>query len=117
MLFRYLAVLILLHVQGLWFAVIDINLNSETSNEANSIPFFETNLDSDDKIHLYWTVDYDEETVNFEARVRASDHDWVAIGFSDRGAINNADFCVLWTDKKRNNKLQVHFVVLYISDL
>lgn len=107
MVLRYLAVLILLHLQGLWFTVIDNNFNSEPpTNDATSVPYFETNLDPDDKLHLYWTVDYEDETVNFEVRVRASDHDWIGIGFSDRGDITNADLCVLWTDRKRKNRFQ-----------
>lgn len=108
MLLRYLAILILFHLQGLWFAAIDSNLNGP-SDDANVVPYFETNLDPDDKLHLYWTVDYDEETVTFELRVRSSDHDWVGVGFSNRGAITSADLCILWTDKKRKNKFQVIF--------
>lgn len=107
MLLRYLAVLILLHLQGFWFAAIDNNFNSEPSDDASAVPYFEINLDPDDKLHLYWTVDYDEETVTFELRVRASDHDWVGVGFSDQGDITNADLCILWTDKKRKNRFQV----------
>lgn len=116
MLLRYLAVLILLHLQGFWFAAIDNNFNSEPSNDASAVPYFEINLDPDDKLHLYWTVDYDEETVTFELRVRASDHDWVGVGFSDRGEITNADLCILWTDKKRKNRFQVfkNFCTIYL---
>ncbi|GFQ71576.1 hypothetical protein TNCT_122141, partial [Trichonephila clavata] len=32
-------------------------------------------------MHLYWIVDYEEETVTFEVRARISEHDWIGIGF------------------------------------
>lgn len=108
MLLRCLAILILFQLQGVWFAAIDKSFNNNPSHDESTFPYFEVNLDPDDKLHLYWTVDYEEETVTFELRVRSSEHDWVGVGFSDRGEIKNADLCVLWTDKKRKNKFQVN---------
>ncbi|XP_035207387.1 dopamine beta-hydroxylase-like [Stegodyphus dumicola] len=101
-----LVVLFLFHIEGLRFAAVDNTLSSVPYHEEKAVPYFETTLDQDDKLHLYWTVDYEEETVTFELRVRASDHDWVGVGFSDRGSITNSDLCVLWTDKKRKNQFQ-----------
>ncbi|KAG8195957.1 hypothetical protein JTE90_028931 [Oedothorax gibbosus] len=108
MLFRILGLLVLLsQPDALRFATIDNSaLTLPSGGETNSILYFETGLDPDDRLHLYWTVDYDEETVTFELRAKTSDQDWIGVGFSDRGEITNADLCILWTDKKSKNRFQ-----------
>lgn len=106
MLLHFLGLLLLLQPDAFRFATIDNGLVTAPSRDA--IIYFETGLDPDDKLHLYWTVDYEEETVTFELRARASEQDWIGIGFSDRGEITNADLCILWTDKKSKNRFQVH---------
>ena len=47
-------------------------------------------------VELSWTVE--EDSVEMEVRSVLAHHDWLAIGFSDYGDLNNADFCVLWRD-------------------
>ncbi|GIX69823.1 dopamine beta-hydroxylase [Caerostris darwini] len=106
MLLCCLGVLLLMQGPTLQFSLADNSLVATPDNEASAIPYFETVLDPNDKLHLYWTVDYDEQTVTFELRARVPDHDWIGIGFSDRGEITNADLCILWTDKKRKNRFQ-----------
>ncbi|XP_055929694.1 dopamine beta-hydroxylase-like [Argiope bruennichi] len=106
MLIWCLGVLLLLHVVDLQFAVADNSLITIPEHDTNAVLYFETILDPNDKLHLYWTVDYEEETVTFELRARVADHDWIGVGFSDRGEITNADLCILWTDRKRKNRFQ-----------
>ncbi|GBL79541.1 Dopamine beta-hydroxylase [Araneus ventricosus] len=106
MLLRCLGVLLLLHIVDLRFVTADNSLITLPERDTNAVLYFETALDSNDKLHLYWIVDYEEETVTFELRARVSDHDWIGVGFSDRGEITNADLCILWTDRKRKNRFQ-----------
>ena len=47
-------------------------------------------------LELSWTVE--QESVEMEVKSVLADQDWLAIGFSDYGELNNADFCVLWRD-------------------
>ena len=47
-------------------------------------------------VELSWTADKDN--VEMEVRSVLANQDWLAIGFSDYGELNNADFCVLWRD-------------------
>ncbi|XP_042895000.1 dopamine beta-hydroxylase [Parasteatoda tepidariorum] len=89
-----------------WIFLLFTIVADANRQEKDSLLYFETPLDQDGKLYLYWIVDYDEETVTFEVRARASNHDWIGIGFSDRGEITNADLCILWTSKKRKNRFQ-----------
>ena len=45
-----------------------------------------------------WTLDYPAGTVSVEVHTAASRDHWVAVGFSDCGALTGADLCVLWRD-------------------
>ena len=47
-------------------------------------------------LELSWTAE--EDNVELEVRSVLGAQDWLAIGFSDYGELNNADFCVLWRD-------------------
>ncbi|KAL3171520.1 hypothetical protein MRX96_013722 [Rhipicephalus microplus] len=47
---------------------------------------------------LYWTVDYEAESLTAELKLDLPSDDWFTIGFSDRGDITLADVCVLWAD-------------------
>ncbi|XP_054721644.1 dopamine beta-hydroxylase-like [Uloborus diversus] len=100
------ALLFSLQLHGLWCAALDNGLTSSQYHQENAASYFEIPVDPEDKLHLFWNVDYEEEVVTFEMRVRAAEYDWVGVGFSDRGEITNADLCFLWTDKKRKNRFQ-----------
>ncbi|GFR09784.1 dopamine beta-hydroxylase [Trichonephila clavata] len=115
MLLRCLGVLLVLQVPGLRLTTADNSLITIPENNANAVLYFETVLDPNDKMHLYWIVDYEEETVTFEVRARISEHDWIGIGFSDRGEVKKADLCILWTDRKRKNRFQVKGMIFFIS--
>ena len=47
-------------------------------------------------VEVSWTVE--EDSLEMEVRSVLAHQDWLAIGFSDYGDLNNADFCVLWRD-------------------
>jgi hypothetical protein len=54
-----------------------------------------------------WTLDYPAETVGVEVHIPAERDHWVAVGFSDYGALRGADLCVLWRDWRGHTHLQV----------
>ncbi|KAK4873371.1 hypothetical protein RN001_015400 [Aquatica leii] len=66
---------------------------------------FEVALDEDSLITLAWSLDYSKEVVTFEVHL-PNDFGWFAIGFSDRGEIFPADYCVLWYNWKGRLKFQ-----------
>ena len=41
--------------------------------------------------------------------------DWVAVGFSDRGELTDADFCVFWVDWKEGAQVQVSTSTLFLG--
>jgi hypothetical protein len=59
-----------------------------------------------------WTLDYPASTVSVEVHTTAGKDHWVAVGFSDYGALEGADLCVLWRDWRGHTHLQVCFSVL-----
>ncbi|XP_074594272.1 dopamine beta-hydroxylase-like [Brevipalpus obovatus] len=60
---------------------------------------FQTALDGSDRFRLFWSVNYDLKSVNFEVRLRTNRiNQWFAIGLSDYGEVSNADFCIIWFD-------------------
>ncbi|RWS27720.1 Dopamine beta-hydroxylase-like protein [Leptotrombidium deliense] len=72
-------------------------------SNATNMTFFQTALDTDDKIHMFWSIDYKAELVTIELRLNVPDDKlWFAVGFSAYGQITNADLCILWMDKKLN---------------
>jgi hypothetical protein len=54
-----------------------------------------------------WILDYPAGIVNVEVHTAAGKDHWVAVGFSDYGALEGADLCVLWRDWKGHTHLQV----------
>jgi hypothetical protein len=54
-----------------------------------------------------WTLDYPAGTVTVEVHTTAGKDHWVAVGFSDYGALEGADLCVLWRDWRGHTHLQV----------
>lgn len=58
-------------------------------------------LDDTGRTAVYWTVDYADRSVKFEAHFHGGGPaDWLALGFSGRGNHTDADFCLAWTDWK-----------------
>lgn len=58
-------------------------------------------LDDTGRTAVYWTVDYADRSVKFEAHFDGGGPaDWLALGFSGRGNHTDADFCLAWTDWK-----------------
>ncbi|XP_008559438.1 dopamine beta-hydroxylase isoform X2 [Microplitis demolitor] len=55
--------------------------------------------------HFIILVEPTKEVIQFEIHFTAEDRAWFAIGFSDRGEITPADYCILWSDWH----LKVHF--------
>lgn len=80
--------------------------------ESKSINY-QLNLDPDNKYRLFWTVDYDSQSVLFELRlIENRPLDWFAFGFSDYGSIANADLCLLWYDRRKKIHFDVRFSFL-----
>jgi hypothetical protein len=54
-----------------------------------------------------WTLDYPAGTISVEVHSPAEKDHWVAVGFSDYGALGGADLCVMWRDWRGSTHLQV----------
>lgn len=67
-------------------------------------------LDGLSKIKLYWIIDYHSKQLTFEVHL-PKEFGWFALGFSDRGNLFPADYCLLWYDWKR----RAHFEVCITS--
>src|SRR5262249_16860579 len=94
-----------------------IKSDAETSvNDAYEQPkaaYYQTALDSDNKLKLFWSVDYEAEAVTMEVRaILNRKNDWLGIGFSDYGNITKADLCLLWFDKKSKAHFEVSRLLL-----
>lgn len=76
-------------------------LGSYIENNIYHVPLNEDNL-----ITLDWQIDYISENLIFEVHL-PSNFKWFAIGFSNRGELFPADYCVLWYNWKHNVHLQV----------
>lgn len=70
---------------------------------------FSVALDGSNTITLHWIVNYSSKKITFEVHL-PSNFGWFALGFSDRGKIFPADYCLLWYDWRR----RVYFQVLTI---
>ncbi|XP_026739132.1 tyramine beta-hydroxylase [Trichoplusia ni] len=62
----------------------------------------ESVLDPSGNLLLKWRVDYTLRKIKFRVSFsdKASPCNWFALGFSDRGNLNNSDACLFWTDYK-----------------
>ena len=88
--------------------ILDDNDNSTSLNSTSET--YQINLDPRDDFHLFWSPDYDDESLLFELRLKTRNHlDWFALGFSERGKISNGDFCVLWFDRRGLMHFEVCF--------
>lgn len=61
---------------------------------------------------MYWSLDYYEGKVRFEIHLPKK-IGWFALGFSDRGELEDADFCVLWRDWKGMQHFDVSFTPFF----
>lgn len=87
------------------------NSNNLAQNFAN-LTYFQSSLDGSDRYRLFWRVDYEAKSVDFEVRIKLKrPQQWFAIGFSDYGHVSNSDLCILWLDFD----LKVHFEVSFIA--
>ncbi|XP_057655440.1 tyramine beta-hydroxylase isoform X1 [Diorhabda carinulata] len=75
----------------------------------NGNGIYHVSLRGDNSIKLYWSLDYNSETVIFEIHI-PSDYGWFAIGFSDRGNLFPSDICLLWRDLKGISHLKDVYV-------
>ena len=56
-------------------------------------------LDTQEKMRLYWTVNWDAKMVSFA--VEAETTGWVGFGFSENGGMKGSDVVIGWV---KNNK-------------
>lgn len=66
-------------------------------------------LDPNGEVLLKWRVDYSIRKIQFELSLseEAPAFNWFALGFSDRGELENSDACLLWTDYKNREHFEV----------
>lgn len=81
-----------------------LHYSSKTKSVGNEI--FHVALKEDNSVTLDWIVNYITEQLQFEVHV-PSNFGWYAIGFSDRGELFPADFCILWYDWEKKLHFQV----------
>lgn len=58
-------------------------------------------------INKHYRVEPAKELINVEIHYASDESSWFAIGFSERGDVKPADYCILWIDWRRG----VHFQV------
>lgn len=83
-------------------------LHSFTKTESVRNPIFHVALKEDNSVTLDWIINYVTEELLFEVHI-PSNFGWYAIGFSDRGGLFPADFCILWYDWEKKLHFQVKF--------
>ena len=80
----------------------------EPNKNESTVNAFQIGLDSQNLYRLFWTIDYQTESLTLEVKTVLKDnYDWFAIGFSDYGETSGADLCILWFDRKRKLHFQV----------
>ncbi|KAJ8925001.1 hypothetical protein NQ315_001166 [Exocentrus adspersus] len=68
---------------------------------------YNVSLNEDNSVSLHWTLDYSSETVIFEIHLPA-EYGWFAVGFSIRGEIFPADYCLLWENHQGKLSLRAN---------
>lgn len=92
--------------------LLGVVLAGSSPQQHPTTPIYDVALDLNDTHHLYWRLDYVKEEVEFEVHTRGrARRPWLAVGFSDRGALEGGDLCVLWTDWHGRMHFQVCAVV------
>ncbi|KAJ8954020.1 hypothetical protein NQ318_004313, partial [Aromia moschata] len=66
---------------------------------------YNVSLNGDSSVSLHWKLDYSSDTIIFEVHL-PSHYGWFAIGFSDRGKLFPADYCLLWKNEGGKFSLQ-----------
>ncbi|KAG5875052.1 hypothetical protein JTB14_026183 [Gonioctena quinquepunctata] len=69
---------------------------------------YHVSLKEDNSVTMHWTLDYSTETVIFEIHLPTG-YGWFAVGFSQRGKIFPADYCLLWENLDGKISLQDTF--------
>lgn len=105
-------------------------LSNQAAGPLDENPYFNLNLDPNDKLHLFWKVGnlhafklhnllderinklcfqvhYELKKLEIEIRANLEEDQWMAVGFSDYGEMNNADICIYWTDELGITHFQV----------
>ncbi|XP_045463674.1 tyramine beta-hydroxylase isoform X2 [Harmonia axyridis] len=72
----------------IYFLVLHGALNAESK-------VFHAPLDSKSETMLHWVLDYPSKSIIFEVHLPRMDLQWFALGFSERGDLFPADYCVL----------------------
>lgn len=70
---------------------------------------FSTNLDKDNLLTLFWTVNDEQKHILFELKFSLPTQvnaPFLAFGFSSYGQFENADLCILWNDEKNKYHFQ-----------
>ncbi|CAH0715379.1 unnamed protein product, partial [Brenthis ino] len=68
----------------------------------------ESVLDPKGLLTLKWRVDYVAQIIQFQVKFsdKAPSINWFALGFSDRGDLENSDICLVWTDYTRRDHFE-----------
>lgn len=88
--------------------------SNQSASKANYVQTFNIDLDVNSKHRLYWTPDYDDQSVLFEVKYQRrnlASLDWFALGFSADGGVGRSDLCLLWFDKLGKVHLDVSWIV------
>lgn len=71
-----------------------------------SSEIYHISLKEDNSLTLHWSLDYNSEEIMFEMHIPC-EYGWFALGFSDRGSLFPADYCLVWENLQGKLKLQV----------
>ncbi|XP_045498203.1 tyramine beta-hydroxylase [Colias croceus] len=68
----------------------------------------ESVLDPNGELLLKWRIDYSIRKIRFQLSLsdKAMPINWFALGFSNRGDLENADVCLVWTDYKEHDHFE-----------
>ncbi|GAB6033666.1 hypothetical protein CHUAL_013726 [Chamberlinius hualienensis] len=78
----------------------------EADDNSESDDTYEIFLDSGKKFHLRWEVDYKNRMVLMTIDAVLTANQWIGIGFSDYGEVENAFLCILWRDMRYKSQFQ-----------
>ncbi|KAG7308475.1 hypothetical protein JYU34_005685 [Plutella xylostella] len=90
-------------IVAVFFSLISFHYSfSLPSKRENNIAESQSVLDPHGFLLLKWRTDYTNRRIRFTLLIseKAPSFNWMALGFSDRGDLNNSDVCLLWTDYK-----------------
>lgn len=79
-------------------------------------------LDPRGELKLKWRVNYGARKILFrlEFSEKAPSINWFAIGFSDRGDLENSDICLVWTDYVGRDHFEVpklnHIIFIFFYE-